>query len=65
MSAMLQREVEIPEDPELAKFRAGMRKRFHVHYEEQARIQRNGLVIAIVCGLGACGYLAFMIWGPM
>ena len=57
---MLQREVE---DPELAKFSPGLRKRFHVHYEEERRFQRNQLIIAIVCGLGACGYLCFMIWG--
>lgn len=58
----LHREVE---DPELAKFSPGLRKRFHVHYEEDARSQRHQLIIALVCGVVACGYLAYMVWGPV
>ena len=49
-------------DPELARFSPGLRKRFHVHYEEEARYQRHCLAIAIVCGVGACAYLGAMVW---
>lgn len=56
----LHREVE---DPELARFRAGLRKSFHVHYEEQIRDRRNQLTIAIVCGVGVCGYVVAVILG--